>query len=85
MDFDGFVWILVWWIHHLFWLIDFGVSKYWDFKFRIFFTTSLSLYYSRCRDKGLESYIGLWVLSEDVEWTEEEQIVIRGSNLKSHE
>ena len=38
-----------------------------------------------CRDKGPKSYIGPWALFEDVEWTEEEQIVIRGSNLKSHE
>jgi len=38
-----------------------------------------------CRDKGLESYIGPWVLSEDVEWFEEEQIIIRSSNLKSYE
>ena len=38
-----------------------------------------------CGDNGPESYIGPWALSEDVEWTEEEQIVIRGSNLKSHE
>ena len=38
-----------------------------------------------CSDKGPKSYIGPWALFEDVEWTEEEQIVIRGSNLKSHE
>ena len=37
-----------------------------------------------CRDKGPKSYIGPWVLSEDVEWSEKGQIVIRGSNLKSH-
>ena len=37
-----------------------------------------------CRDKDPESYIGPWDLSEDVEWTEEKQIVIRGSNLKSY-
>ena len=38
-----------------------------------------------CRDKSPKSYIRHWALFEDVEWTEEEQIVIRGSNLKSHE
>ena len=38
-----------------------------------------------CRDKGPKSYIGPWPLSEDMEWSEEGQIVIRGSNLKSHE
>ena len=38
-----------------------------------------------CRDKGPKSYIGPWVLSEDVGWSEEEQIVIKDSNFKSHE
>ena len=38
-----------------------------------------------CRDKVPKSYIGPWALSKDVEWSEEGQIVIRGSNLKSHE
>ena len=38
-----------------------------------------------CRDKGPESYIEHWALSEDVEWSKEEQVVIRNSNLKSHE
>ena len=38
-----------------------------------------------CRDKGPKSYIGPWVLSEDVEWSEERQIFSRYSNLKSHE
>ena len=41
--------------------------------------------YQQCRDKGPGSYIGPQALSEDVEWSEEEQIVIRGFNLKSHE
>ena len=34
-----------------------------------------------CRDKGPKSYIEPWDLSMDVEWSEEGQIVIRGSNL----
>ena len=38
-----------------------------------------------CKDKVPKSYIGFWALSEDVEWSEEGQIVIRGSNSKSHE
>ena len=37
-----------------------------------------------CRDKGLESYIGPWALFEDIEWTEEKQIIIKGLNLKPH-
>ena len=38
-----------------------------------------------CRDKVPKSYIELWALSEDVELSEEGQIVIRGSNLNPHE
>ena len=38
-----------------------------------------------CRDKGPGLYIGPWAFFEDVEWSEKEQIIIRGSNLKSHE
>ena len=41
--------------------------------------------YIYCRDNGPKSYIRHWALPEDVEWSEEGQIVIRGSNLKSHE
>ena len=41
--------------------------------------------YIYCRDNGPNSYIRHWALPEDVEWSEEGQIVIRGSNLKSHE
>ena len=37
------------------------------------------------RVKGPKSYIGPWALSKDIGWSEEEQIVIRNSNLKSHE
>ena len=40
---------------------------------------------NNCRDKGPKSYIGHWALSEEVEWFEEEQIVVKGSNSKSHE
>ena len=40
--------------------------------------------YTFCRDKGLVSYIGPWILSEDIDRSKEEQIVIRGSQLKSH-
>ena len=36
------------------------------------------------RDKGPRSYIGPWVLSENIEKSEEEQIIIMGFNLKSH-
>ena len=40
--------------------------------------------YGICKDKGPKSYIGLWALSENVEWFEERQIrrqiIIRGSN-----
>ena len=35
--------------------------------------------------RAQKSYIGHWALSKDIEWTEEGQIVIGGSNLKSHE
>ena len=38
-----------------------------------------------CKDKGTGSYIGPWAFFEDAEWSEKEQIVIGGSNLKSHE
>ena len=50
------------------------------FNFTIF-----TLINASCRNKGPESYIGSWALSEDVEWFEEEQVVIRNSNLISHE
>ena len=36
------------------------------------------------KDKGPRSYIGPWVLSEDIDRFEEEQITIRSSQLKSH-
>ena len=41
--------------------------------------------YIYCRVKGPNSYIGSWVLSKDVGGSKKEQIVIRNSNLKSHE
>jgi len=37
-----------------------------------------------CRGKDLRSYIGFWALSEDINRSEEEQIIIRCSQLKSH-
>ena len=36
------------------------------------------------RDKGPRSYIGPWVLSEDIDMSENEQTTIRSSHLKSH-
>ena len=60
-----------------------------DFEYLIWMVTIsfffIYIYIYICRDKGPKSYIGPWVLSEDVKWFEEGQIVIRGSNLKSHE
>ena len=44
----------------------------------------ISLFVS-CRGKGLGSYIGPWTLSEDIDRSEEEQIVVKGSLLKFHE
>ena len=35
--------------------------------------------------RAQKSYIKHWVLFEDVEWSKEGWIVIRGPNLKSHE
>ena len=37
-----------------------------------------------CRGEGPISYIGPWVLSEDIDKFEKEQIIIRCSQLKSH-
>ena len=37
-----------------------------------------------CRGEGLISYIGPWILSEDIDKFEKEQIIIRCSQLKSH-
>ena len=42
-------------------------------------------YYYYCRVKDPKCILGLGLLSEDVEWSEEGQMVIRGYNLKSHE
>lgn len=36
------------------------------------------------RDKGPRSYIGPWALSEDIDRFEEDQIAIRGFQLRSH-
>ena len=37
-----------------------------------------------CRGEGPRSYIGPWILSEEINRFEKEQIVIRGSQLKSY-
>ena len=39
---------------------------------------------NNCKDKGPRSYIGPWALSEDIDRFEEDQIAIRGFQLRSH-
>ena len=38
--------------------------------------------YTNCRGKGPRLYIGPWILSEDSDTSEEEQIDVRSSQLK---
>ena len=41
-------------------------------------------FYGSCRGKGSELYIGLWALSEDVDWSEDEWTIARVLSSKSH-